>query len=47
MQTVEVRMVKATEIENWQAKAEEFMKKMVELIDRLIEARRTQDQNKK
>jgi uncharacterized protein (UPF0332 family)/predicted nucleotidyltransferase len=43
----EVRMVKATEIENWQAKAEEFMKKMVELIDRLIEARRTQDQNKK
>jgi uncharacterized protein (UPF0332 family)/predicted nucleotidyltransferase len=38
----EVRHVKAQEIENWQNKAEAFMKKMVEIIDRLIEARKNQ-----
>lgn len=36
----EIRHVKATEIEAWQQKAEEFMKKMVELIDKLIESRK-------
>lgn len=39
----DVKVVRATEIEMWQGKAEEFMKKMVELIDKLIEARRSQD----
>lgn len=38
----EVKVVKASEIEMWQGKAEEFMKKMVELIDKLIEARKNQ-----
>ncbi len=38
----DVKVVKASEIEMWQGKAEEFMKKMVELIDKLIEARRNQ-----
>ena len=36
----EIRFVKAQEIESWQQRAEEFMKKMVEVIDRLIEARK-------
>ncbi|MGV8131741.1 MAG: nucleotidyltransferase domain-containing protein [Candidatus Pacearchaeota archaeon] len=39
----DVKVVRATEIEMWQGKAEEFMKKMVELIDKLIEARKNQD----
>lgn len=43
----EVRVVKAQEIESWQEKAEIFMKKMVEIIDRLIEAKKAQDQNQK
>ncbi|MEK6894101.1 MAG: nucleotidyltransferase domain-containing protein [Nanoarchaeota archaeon] len=43
----EVRIVKASEIEAWQEKAEIFMKKMVEIIDKLIETRRYQDQSKK
>ncbi len=38
----DVKVVKASEIEMWQGKAEEFMLKMVELIDKLIEARRNQ-----
>lgn len=42
----EVRSVKATEIEDWQEKAEIFMKKMVEIIDKLIEARKTQENKK-
>jgi len=40
----EIRTVKATEIENWQNKAEAFMKKMVDIIDRLIEAKKNQKQ---
>ncbi len=36
----EIRMVKAQDIENWQNRAEAFMKKMVDIIDRLIEARK-------
>ena len=36
----EVRAVKAQEIENWQHRAEQFMKKMVDIIDKLIEARK-------
>ena len=43
----EVRVVKGSEIEAWQEKAEIFMKKMVEIIDKLIETRRYQDQSKK
>ncbi|MBM3232159.1 hypothetical protein FJZ21_02145 [Candidatus Pacearchaeota archaeon] len=43
----EVKMVKAAEIEAWQEKAEIFMKKMVEIIDKLIETRRYQDDQKK
>lgn len=39
----DIRVVKASEIEMWQGKAEEFMKKMVDIIDKLIEARRAQD----
>lgn len=42
----EVRIVKASEIEAWQEKAEIFMKKMVEIIDKLIETRRYQDNKK-
>ncbi len=38
----EVRIVKAADIEEWQGKAELFMKKMVEIIDKLIEARKNQ-----
>lgn len=36
----EVRTVPAKDIEDMQSKAEQFMKKMVEIIDQLIEARR-------
>src|SRR3989344_4811374 len=36
----EVRFVKAQEVELWQERAETFMKKMVELIDKLIDARK-------
>ena len=36
----EIRHVKASEIEAWQVRAEEFMKKMVDIIDKLIEARK-------
>ncbi len=43
----EVRVVKGSEIEAWQEKAEIFMKKMVDIIDKLIETRRYQDQSKK
>lgn len=39
----DVRHVKGNEIEMWQSKAEDFMKKMVEIIDRLIEARKSQE----
>lgn len=39
----EVKQVKAQDIENWQDRAEQFMKKMVDIIDRLIEARKDQD----
>lgn len=38
----EVRHVNAQEIEDWQNRAESFMKKMVEIIDKLIEAKRVQ-----
>ena len=38
----EIKMVKAQEIETSQIRAEEFMKKMVEIIDKLIEARKDQ-----
>jgi len=38
----EIRFVKAQEIEDWQQKAETFMKKMVEVIDKLIETRKNQ-----
>ena len=36
----EIRSVKAAEIEAWQVRAEEFMKKMVDIIDKLIESRK-------
>ncbi len=36
----EVKSVKASEIEAWQSRAEEFMKKMVDIIDKLIDARK-------
>ena len=38
----EIKFVKAQEIEDWQARAEAFMKKMVDIIDKLIEARKNQ-----
>jgi len=40
-----IRYVKAQEIEEWHLKAEAFMKKMVDIIDRLIEARKGQNNN--
>ena len=40
----EAKYVRAQEIEDWQNKAEIFMKKMVDLIDKLIDARRNQGQ---
>ena len=36
----EIRHVKASEIEAWQVRAEEFMKKMVDIIDKLIESKK-------
>ncbi|MEK6846780.1 MAG: nucleotidyltransferase domain-containing protein [Nanoarchaeota archaeon] len=36
----EIKSVKAAEIEAWQDRAEDFMKKMVDIIDKLIEARK-------
>ncbi len=38
----EIKHVKATEIEAWQERAESFMKTMVNIIDKLIDARRSQ-----
>lgn len=38
----EVKAVRGQEVEDWQHKAEIFMKKMVEITDRLIEARKDQ-----
>jgi uncharacterized protein (UPF0332 family)/predicted nucleotidyltransferase len=38
----EIKFVKAQEIETWQIRAETFMKKMVDIIDKLIEARKNQ-----
>lgn len=40
----EIRKVNAQEIEAWQDRAENFMKKMVDIIDKLIEARKNQPQ---
>ena len=40
----DVRVVKPQEVEFWQQKAEIFMKRMVEVIDKLIEARKDQSQ---
>ncbi len=42
----EVRSVKASEVEAWHSRAEEFMKKMVDIIDKLIDARKDAAQNK-
>jgi uncharacterized protein (UPF0332 family) len=38
----EVRIVRAQDIEEWQNRAEVFMKKMVSIIDKLIDARKNQ-----
>jgi len=40
----EVRIVRAQDIEEWQNRAEVFMKKMVSIIDKLIDARKNQKQ---
>jgi uncharacterized protein (UPF0332 family)/predicted nucleotidyltransferase len=40
----EVRIVRAQDIEEWQNRAELFMKKMVSIIDKLIDARKNQKQ---
>jgi uncharacterized protein (UPF0332 family)/predicted nucleotidyltransferase len=40
----EIKQVKASEIEAWQVRAEDFMKTMVNIIDRLLESRKSQEQ---
>lgn len=38
----EIRVIRGQELEDWQNKAEAFMKRMVDIIDKLIEARKNQ-----